>query len=474
MEVIMVKRIIFYLVSQLLFISLVCGGCSFQVNRSLFSGSEAAETTSEQQASTTTLVKKFAHPISGNSRDYDPLIKMIGDSRFVLLGESTHGTHEFYRERAVITRRLIEEKGFSAVMLEADWTDAYRANEFVHGNSKDQTAEQSLAGFTRFPQWMWRNSDFRDLVTSIRSYNNLSKSNITRAGIYGMDLYGLSESVDAIVEYLKRVDPEAGNQAARRYLCFDGYLDKPEQYGYVVSRDEKKSCEKQALEQFQEMETRFNAWLGNSNRQRDEELFSAYQNARVVKNGEAYYRLSYKGNFSTWNLRDTHMAETLLSLSRYLDAIGNSKSKVVVWAHNTHQGDARMTEMGESGELNVGHLMRQANDKDTVLVGFTTYTGEVIAASEWGGKGERMKVRPALAGSYAKLFHETGVPNFLLIFRGNEQLTQELARPRLDRAIGVIYKPETERQSHYFEARISKQFDAVIHFDVTSAVKPLN
>jgi erythromycin esterase-like protein len=470
----MVKRIILGFVNQLLFVSLICGGCSLQGKNYLLSRSETDETTSGQDARAADLVKKFAHPISGNSRDYDALLKMIGDARFVLLGEATHGTHEFYRERAAITRRLIEEKGFDAVVLEADWTDAYRVNEFVRGISKDRTAEQSLAGFTRFPEWMWRNTDFRDLVASIHLHNKSGKPNISRAGVYGMDLYGLSESAEAVIEYLKRTVPEAGNQAARRYACFEGYGDRPEQYGYDVSKDGKKSCEKQALEQFQELETRFNAWLNTKNRQRDDDLFSAYQNARVVKNGEAYYRLSYQGNFSTWNHRDSHMAETLQALAGYLDAVGGSKSKVVVWAHNTHQGDARMTEMGEAGELNVGHLMRRSNDGDSVLVGFTTYTGEVTAASEWGEKGKRMKVRPAIAGSYAGLFHETGVPNFLLIFRGNEQLTQELARPRLERAIGVIYKPETERQSHYFEAQISKQFDAVIHFDVTGAVKPLN
>lgn len=214
--------------------------------------------------------------------------------------------------------------------MEDDWTNAYRANEIVHGTSKDQTAEQSLAGFTRFPQWMWRNTDFRNLVTSIRSYNNSGKPNISQAGICGMDLYGVSESADAVIEYLKRVAPEAGNQAARRYACFDGYRDEPEQYSYVVSRDEKKSCEKQDLEQFQEMETRFNAWLGNLNRGRDEDLFSAYQIARVVKNGEVYYRLSYKGNFSTWNLQDGHMAETLTALARYLDDVGKTKSKIIV------------------------------------------------------------------------------------------------------------------------------------------------
>jgi erythromycin esterase-like protein len=469
----MVKRIIFCLVNQLLFISLICNGCSLQGKDYFFSSSEENETTSEQDSRSAALVKKFANRISGNSRDYDPLMKMIGDSRFVLLGEATHGTHEFYRERAVITRRLIEEKGFDAVVLEADWTDAYRANEFVHGTSKTKPPNNRSKVLLDFRSGCGATLIFEILLLQFVRIK-FRQAQYTAVGIYGMDLYGLSESAGAVIEYLKRVNPEAGNQAARRYACFDGYLEQPEQYGYVVSRDEKKSCEKQALEQFQEMEARFNTWLSNTNRQRDEDLFSAYQNARVVKNGEAYYRLSYKRNFSTWNLRDTHMAEIIQALTRYLDAVGNKKSKIVVWAHNTHQGDARMTEMGEAGELNVGHLMRKANDGDAVLVGFTTYTGEVMAASEWGEKGETMKVRPALAGSYASLFHETGELNFLLIFRGNEQLTQELARPRLERAIGVVYKPETERQSHYFDARMSKQFDAVIHFDATSAVKPLN
>jgi erythromycin esterase-like protein len=474
MEVIMSKRAILIIVKHLLFLSLICIGCSLQAKNRFFSGSEDDSIAEQNDVPATNLIKKSAHAVSGNSRDYDPLMKMIGDARFVLLGEATHGTHEFYRERALITRRLIEEKGFDAVVLEADWTDAYRANKFVHGAAEDQSAEQSLSGFTRFPQWMWRNTDFRDLVASIRSHNNSTKSGMSIASIYGMDLYGISESADELVNYLKRVDSEAGNRAAKRYSCFAGYNDKLEQYGYDVSRDGKKSCEKQTLEQFQEMENRFNNWLGDTNRRRDEDLFSAYQNARVVKNGEAYYRLSYKGNFSTWNLRDSHMAETLQALAKYLDAVGNAKSKVVGWAHNTHQGDARMTEMGETGELNVGHLMRQATDGNSVLVGFTTYTGEVTAASEWGEKGQIMKVRPAIPGSYSRLFHQTGIPNFLLVFRGNENLSRELARPRLERAIGVVYKPETERQSHYFEARLSKQFDAVIHFDVTNPVKPLD
>ncbi|MDQ4120727.1 MAG: erythromycin esterase family protein [Acidobacteriota bacterium] len=469
------KRVLLTLINHLLLISLTCYGCSLSDRNQTSQIGEEEETTFEQSNSAQqALIRKYADPLSGAANDYDPLMKMIGDARFVLLGEATHGTHEFYRERAKITRRLIEEKGFDAVVLEADWTDAYRVNQFVLGKSQDSNAEQSLAEFTRFPRWMWRNTDFRDLVSQVRSINNSLQPSARKAGIYGMDLYGLTKSADAVIEYLNSADPSAGERARKRYDCFRNYRDRPEQYGYAVVEDERKSCEDEAAEQFQEMERRFAGWLSGTNQERNDDLFSAYQNARVVKNAEAYYRLSYKVSFSTWNLRDSHMAETLKALAGYLDAIGNQKSKIVVWAHNTHQGDARMTEMGDQGELNVGHLMRESYDVNAVLVGFTTYTGEVMAASKWGEEGRRMKVNPAIAGSYSHLFNQIGRPNFLLIFRGNEKLTQELSRPRLERAIGVIYLPQTERQSHYFEARMAKQFDAVIHFNVTNPVTPLN
>jgi erythromycin esterase-like protein len=469
------NRVLLTLINHLLLVSLTCFGCSLPDKEQSFEISEENEAASEQNNSAeAALIRKSAHPLSGAANDYDPLMKMIGDARFVLLGEATHGTHEFYRERARISRRLIEEKGFDAIVLEADWTDAYRANEFVLGNSKDQSAEQSLAGFTRFPRWMWRNTDFRDLVASVRSLNDSRQPEARKVGIYGMDLYGLFESADAVVEYLSRVDQAAGERARNRYGCLRNYRDQPEQYGSEVVKNQRKSCEDEAAEQFQEMEKRYREWLGSVKRERNDDLFSAYQNARVVKNGEAYYRLSYKISFSTWNLRDTHMAETLQALAEYFDAIGNQKSKIAVWAHNTHQGDARMTEMGKSGELNVGELMRKSNDGNSILIGFTTYTGEVTAASQWGEEGKTMKVRPAIAGSYSNLFHQTRVPNFLLIFRGNERLTQELSRPRLERAIGVTYLPETERQSHYFQAQMAKQFDAIIHLDTTKAVTPLD
>jgi len=430
-------------------------------------------TAAAPDASEVALVRQAAHALTGGARDYDPLLEMIGDARFVLLGEATHGTHEFYRERARITRRLIEEKGFDAVVLEADWPQAHSVSRYVRGKGEDANAEQALADFKRFPRWMWRNTDFRDLIEWLRSYNASARDEKGDVGVYGMDLYSVADSAREVVEYLKRVDPEAARRARRRYECLDGYGSRTEQYGYDVATGSRGSCEKDAAAQLQEMERRLAAWRAGAARERDDELFSAYQNARVVRHGEAYYRLLYRQQFSTWNLRDRHMATTIQELARYLDALGGRKSKVVVWAHNSHQGDARMTERGEAGELNVGQLMRQFHGASTVLVGFTTYTGEVRAASEWGGGDRKMRLRPSLPESYGALFHETGVPNFLLLMRGGGAHAEALARARPERAVGVIYLPATERRSHYFEARLSKQFDAVIHWDVTSALEPL-
>jgi erythromycin esterase-like protein len=470
----MCQSILFGLLRQLLFVSLTTYGCTAgMTDQEKRDQARSSDATAVSVASISALVSKSAIPLNGSKGDYDALMKLVGDARFVLLGEATHGTHEFYRERARITRRLVEEKGFDAVVLEADWPDAYRVNEYVHGRGKDASAEQALSGFTRFPQWMWRNRDFLDLVTQFRSHNDARPANALRVGVYGMDLYSLSDSSKAVVEYLTRVDPAAGARGRQRTECFRHYGDTPERYGSDVASGVRRSCEKEAVALFQEMEQRMSAWRARPKRERDDHLFSAYQNARVVKNGEAYYRLSYEGGFNPWNWRDSHMAETLQEISRYEEAVRGEKAKVVVWAHNTHQGDARMTEMGEKGELNVGHLMRKFHDGASVLVGFTTYTGEVLAASEWGAQGRKMKVRPALAESYSGLFHQAGVPNFLLILRGGGAVADALAEPHLERAIGVVYLPQSERQSHYFEARLSKQFDAVVHLDVTHAVEPL-
>lgn len=263
-------------------------------------------------------------------------------------------------------------------------------------------------------------------------------------------------------------------RARKRYRCFARFRDEPQLYGLEVASKTTRSCEREAQHQLEELRQRHvSERVRHTEHEPDDELFSAYQNARVVGNGEAYYRLIYRRGTSSWNLRDRHMAETLDELVKYLEPNGGERAKVVVWAHNTHQGDARMTERASAGEWNVGQLMRQRHHRDAVLVGFTTYTGKVRAASEWGGYDERKRVRPALAGSYSALFHETGIPNFLLRLRDGGRVAEELSRYRLERAIGVIYLPRTERQSHYFLARLSKQFDVVIHFDVTSAVEPL-
>lgn len=424
--------------------------------------------------SVSALIRESAIPLTGGNNDYDALMNLVGDARFVLLGEATHGTHEFYRERARITRRLIEEKGFDAVVLEADWPDAYRVNEYVRGRGADADAAGALSSFRRFPVWMWRNTDFRDLVAWLRAHNDAQPANAPRVGVYGMDLYNFSGSSKAVVEYLTRVDPQAGARARKRTACFRRYGDQPQRYGHDVATEMKSSCEQDAAALLREMQQLFARWRSRPRPERNDELFSAYQNARALKNGEAYYRLNYQGGFSTWNLRDSHMAETLQELAKYEEAVRRGEpAKIVVWAHNTHQGDARMTAMGERGELSLGHLMRQFHEGASVLVGFTTYEGEVRAATAWGVNGRKMRVRPALAESYSGLFHETGVPNFMLVLRGGGALAEALAGQRLERAIGVVYLPDTERQSHYFTARLSKQFDAVIHLDRTSAVVPL-
>lgn len=414
------------------------------------------------------LIGEAAHPVTGSERDYDPLMKSIGDARFVMLGEATHGTSEFYRERARITRRLIEEKGFDAIVLEADWTDVNRVNRYIQGEDKDKSAEQALSDFVRFPRWMWRNTDFRDFVSSLRTINTNSDST-NRAHIYGMDLYGLSNSVKAIIDYLKQVDPDAARSARKRYDCFNRFREQPQVYGLEVVNKTTRSCQKDVQQQFDELQR-----TAISETNKTDELFNALQNARVIKNAEAYYRTIYQRNISSWNLRDQHMAETLEAIASHHETKSGKPAKIVVWAHNSHQGDARMTERAQVGEHNVGQLIRQRYGNDSVLVGFTTYTGYVRAAREWGGYDERRKVRPALEGSYSALFHKTRIPNFLLILRGGGKVSEVLSSDRLERAIGVIYLPETERTSHYFHAKLSKQFDAVIHFDATTAVMRVN
>ena len=421
----------------------------------------------------TDLVRQSAHPLTGSAQDYDPLMDLIGDARFVLIGEASHGTHEFYRERAEITKRLIQEKGFTAVAVEADWPDAYRVNRYVRGSNDDATSGEALLGLQQFPTWMWRNTDVLSFVTWLRHYNDALPQDAAKIGFYGLDLYSMHASIEAVLGYLDKIDPEAAKRARYRYSCFQHFGEDTQAYGYAASFGLAESCEDEAVNQLMELQRRTAEYAQQDGQVAEEEFFFAEQNARLVKNAEEYYRSMFRRRVSSWNLRDRHMAETLEQLFIHLDKPG-TPAKIVVWAHNSHLGDARATDMGDAGELNVGQLVRERYGRDAVLVGFSTYTGTVTAASDWGASAELKRVRPALPESYEALFHNTGLPRFLLNLRDGGQLIPALREPRLERAIGVIYRPESERISHYFYARLPDQFDAVIHFDETRGVEPLD
>jgi erythromycin esterase-like protein len=407
--------------------------------------------------------------LDGGERDYDALLDLVGDARFVLLGEATHGTHEFYEERARITRRLIEEKGFHAVAVEADWPDAYRVNRYVRGQCEDGSAAAALSGFQRFPNWMWRNTDVQNFVEWLRGHNGKTASH--KVGFYGLDLYSMFTSIGEVLAYLDQVDPQAATVARERYACFDHYQEDSQHYGYTASLSLSESCEQGVIEQLHQLQQRSAEYMQKDGA--DEALFHAQQNARLVKNAEEYYRTMFRGRVSSWNLRDSHMAETLDALARHLSKDGEP-ARIVVWEHNSHIGDARATEVGELGEWNVGELARKAYDGDTRLIGFSTYEGFVTAASEWDAPAEHKRVRPGMPGSYEALLHEVGVDRFLLPLREEGPARDALTRRRLERAIGVIYLPRTERHSHYFSAQMARQFDAVIHIDRTTAVQPLD
>jgi erythromycin esterase-like protein len=420
----------------------------------------------------TAALEAAARPIEDAARDYDPLLNLIGEARFCLLGEATHGTHEFYRERAEITKRLIKEKGFTAIAVEADWPDAFRVNRYVRGLSDDKNANEALGGFKRFPTWMWRNTVVLDFVEWLRDYNSSLPASATKVGFYGLDLYSLYTSIEAVLNYLARIDPEAAKRARYRYSCFEHFGDDTQAYGYATTFDLSESCEREVIDQLIELRRRAADYASRDGRVAQDEFFFAEQNARLVLNAERYYRIMFRGRVESWNLRDRHMAETLDALVAHLNSQAQ-QAKIAVWEHNSHLGDARATYMADYGELNVGQLVREKYGTEAILIGFTTYTGTVTAASDWDEPAERKRVRPALNESYETLFHEIDRTNFLLTLRHDRKVSTVLQGPRLERAIGVVYLPRTERQSHYFEARLSQQFDAVIHFDETHALEPL-
>lgn len=418
-------------------------------------------------------VRQAGRPLTGDWSDFDSLMKLIDDARYVLIGEASHGTHEFYRARALITRRLIVEQGFTAVCVEADWPDAYRINRYVRGEDDGETSLDALAGFERFPTWMWRNTVVLDFIGWLRQHNEDTDLARRKVGFYGLDLYSLYTSIDAVLGYLKQVDPDAATRARERYACFEQFGKDAQTYGLLSGYTQGDSCEDAVVQQLVEIQNHALEYARRDGRLAEDEYFFAEQNAQVVKNAEEYYRAMYHGRVNTWNLRDRHMADTLDALVAHLDRTRGEPAKVVVWAHNSHLGDARATEMGKRGELNLGQLARERHGDQTRLIGQTTYTGTVTASDDWDEPARRKRVRPGMAGSYELLFHLVGAPNFLLPLRDQQEALAGLREPRMQRAIGVIYRPETERYSHYFYAQLPSQFDAVLHFDETRALEPL-
>jgi erythromycin esterase-like protein len=404
-------------------------------------------------------------PLAGTPDDYDALMARAASMRLVLIGEASHGTHEFYRERAEITKRLIAEAGVTAVAVEGDWPDAYRVNRFVRGQSDDASAEEALSDFRRFPHWMWRNTDVVGFVTWLRDWNDALSSNAPGVGFYGLDLYSLRTSMDAVIEYLEEADPRAAARARDRYACFDHFNRDEQIYAYEAGIGGAEPCERQAVDVLLQLRNAAAELAPRDGLLAEDQHFYAEQNARLVVDAEEYYRTAFRGGVESWNLRDRHMADTLDALVGHLERT-RGPTRAAVWAHNSHVGDARATQMGQAGEFNIGQLARERHGRRALLVGFTTYTGAVTAASDWGAPAERKRVRRALRGSWEELFHQTEVPRFLIA-------PAALSERRLERAIGVIYRPETERLSHYFEARLADQFDAVIHIDETTAVEPL-
>jgi erythromycin esterase-like protein len=409
-------------------------------------------------------IAEAAEPLPGfDDPAFGRLFDRYGERKVVLLGEASHGTSEFYRARAAITRRLIEEHGFSSVAVEADWPDAASIDRYVRHRPAHPGAEPP---FRRFPTWMWRNTDVEAFIEWLRRHNEVLAPE-ARAGFYGLDMYNMSGSIAAVLGYLQEVDPDAARTARERYGCLAPWAKQPAAYGHLVMSGRYKECEDQVVAQLLDLLGKEREYASGDG----DQFLDAAQNARLVASAEQYYRAMYYGAAESWNLRDTHMFETLVNI---LDAQG-PKAKAVVWAHNSHIGDARATDMGrERDELNIGQLCRQHFGERAALIGFGTHTGVVAAADDWDEPMQVKAVRPSREDSYERLCHDSGVDRFLLDLKSApESLRRDLADWRLERFIGVIYRPRTELQSHYAEADLTRQFDAYVWFDKTTAVMPL-
>ena len=396
-------------------------------------------------------------------QDLDPLVERAGEARQVLLGEASHGTSEYYTWRTRISQRLIEEKGFSFIAVEGDWPDCYRVNRYVKGYpGSGKSAREVLETFERWPTWMWANEEVVELVEWLKSYNE-GLPNEEKVGFYGLDVYSLRESMEEVISYLEREDPAAVGAARRAYRCFEPYGEDVREYARATALVPT-SCEDEVVAVLSELRRRPSGYEEDGREAR----FDAEQNALVARNAETYYRTMVRGGGASWNVRDRHMVETLVRLTRY----HGLKSRGILWEHNTHIGDARYTDMGRAGMVNVGQLVREEwGEENVALVGFGSYGGSVIAGAEWGAPMERMAVPPARQGSWENVLHRVGIGDGLLMLGG---LEDELLEPRPHRAIGVVYDPAYERYGNYVPTTLGRRYDAFVYLDQTHALRPLH
>lgn len=402
-------------------------------------------------------------PPPADFETFGAMFDRFADARVVLLGEATHGTSEFYRARAAITRRLIERHGFTIVAVEADWPDAARIDDYVRHNAPRPRRGNA---FARFPTWMWRNIEVLEFIDWLHGHNARLPP-AERASFHGLDVYSLNESIHAVLTYLDQIDPDAAARARHRYGCLLPWQDDPAQYGRAVLHGSHHGCEPAVVAQLRELLLKRLVYI----REDGESWFDAAQNARIVRTAEHYYRAIYEGSAASWNLRDRHMFETLQTLLAHR----GESARAVVWAHNSHIGNAAATAMGWRGEFNVGELCRMAYGDEAVLIGFGTDRGRVAAASAWDGDMEIKTIRPARSDSWEHAFRRAGIARSLVEWRSTDRrsLVPLLREPLLERAIGVVYRPETELLSHYFQAVLAEQFDALIWFEETTPVSPL-
>jgi len=446
------------------------------------------------------VIRRSAFPItqrhvvteSSAGQNYAALLEAVGDAEVVMIGEASHGTHDFYQQRAEITKQLILKKNFTFIAIEGDWPDAYRVNRYVqHGKRKDNTAVESLGDFKRFPLWMWRNRVVVDFVEWLRQHNDQFGTDIhKKVAFYGMDLYSFYSSMDAVIEYLEKVSPEDAKVARRRYSNFDRFQGEPAAYGHAAGFGLSHTFEKEVVSTLLDLKKKEEVYLQGAGGLIDgDELFYTQQNAELVKNAEEYYRKMYQADDRTWNLRDKHMVDCVSSLFNYHKKKfkGARSEKVVIWAHNSHLGDARQTDAGQyRGEWNVGQLMRERFGlTKTFNIGFSTYQGTVTAAKSWDKPAQCMKVRNGLMGSYEHVLHSATEnwdhKDYYMLFRSNSpqikpnpELVDTLLTPRYERYIGVIYRPDTEKASHYCKSSLPKEYDAVIFLDQTQAIEPID